>query len=36
MHVEVQGPQTNTAALGVFQKLGFQQVEQGGVWKKAE
>lgn len=36
MHVEVQGPKTNTAALGVFQKLGFQEVEQGGVWKKAE
>lgn len=36
MHVEVQAPQSNTAALGVFKKLGFQQVEQGGVWKKAE
>ena len=36
MHVEVQAPQANTAVLGVFRKLGFQQVEQGGVWKKTE
>lgn len=34
MHVEVQVPQANTAAMGVFQKLGFQQIDQGGVWKK--
>ncbi len=35
-HVEVQTRQTDAAALGMFQKLGFQQMEQGGVWRKVE
>lgn len=34
MHVEVQARQTNAAVLEMFLKLGFQQVEQGGVWRK--
>jgi GNAT superfamily N-acetyltransferase len=34
MHVEVQTRQSDAAALGLFAKLGFAQVEQGGVWKK--
>lgn len=34
MHVEVQVQQTDAPVLAVFQKLGFQQVEQGGVWRK--
>ncbi len=34
VHVEVQARQSNAAALELFRKLGFQPVEQGGVWKK--
>jgi GNAT superfamily N-acetyltransferase len=34
--VEAQMPQTNSPALGLLQKLGFQQVDQAGVWKKDE
>ncbi len=34
MSVEVQAGETNAAALGIFQKLGLQQVGQGGVWRK--
>ncbi len=33
-HVTVQSQQTNAAALGLFDKFGFQPREQGGVWKK--
>jgi GNAT superfamily N-acetyltransferase len=33
-HVETQVRQTNAAALGILRKLGFQQAEQGGVWRK--
>jgi GNAT superfamily N-acetyltransferase len=32
--VDIQVRQSNAAALGLFQKLGFQQVDQGGVWRK--
>jgi GNAT superfamily N-acetyltransferase len=35
-HVEVQTRAANTSALGTFLKLGFQQTDQGGVWKKVE
>ena len=34
MSVEVQAGEANAAALGIFQKLGLQQVGQGGVWRK--
>jgi len=34
VHVDVQVRQSNAAALALFQKLGFQQVDQGGVWRK--
>lgn len=33
-HVEAQAPQSDAVALQVLKKLGFQQVEQGGVWRK--
>jgi ribosomal protein S18 acetylase RimI-like enzyme len=32
--VEVQTGETNVAALGVFQKLGLQQIGRGGLWRK--
>jgi ribosomal protein S18 acetylase RimI-like enzyme len=35
MRVEAQAGEANTAALGVFQKLGLQRTGQGGVWRKA-
>jgi ribosomal protein S18 acetylase RimI-like enzyme len=34
MSVEVQAGETNAAALGIFKKLGLQQVGQGGMWRK--
>ncbi len=34
LHVDMQVPQSNSAALELFGKLGFQQVNQGGVWRK--
>jgi GNAT superfamily N-acetyltransferase len=34
MHVEVQARQTNTALLAICRKLGFEQVGEGGLWKK--
>ena len=34
MHVEVQARQSNTPALEMFRKLGFEPTEQGGVWRK--
>ena len=34
LHVEVQARQTNIAVLEMLRKLGFQQIEQGGVWRK--
>ena len=34
MRVEVQAGEANTAALGVFQKLGLQHDGAGGVWRK--
>jgi ribosomal protein S18 acetylase RimI-like enzyme len=34
MHVDVQANQSNTAAIEMFRKLGFQQVEQAGLWRK--
>jgi GNAT superfamily N-acetyltransferase len=33
-HVSVQTSQSNVAALAMFQKLGFQPDEAGGLWKK--
>jgi ribosomal protein S18 acetylase RimI-like enzyme len=36
MHVEVQTEKSNIAALGAFQKLGFQEVAEGGLWRKDE
>ncbi len=32
--VDIQVRQSNPAALELFRKLGFQQVDQGGVWRK--
>jgi GNAT superfamily N-acetyltransferase len=34
MHVEVQARQTDAPVLAMLQKLGFQVVGQGGVWRK--
>jgi GNAT superfamily N-acetyltransferase len=34
VHVEGQARQSDAVVLGVFQKLGFRQVDQGGVWRK--
>jgi ribosomal protein S18 acetylase RimI-like enzyme len=34
LHVEVQAPATNAAAVGLFKKLGFQQTAEGVVWRK--
>ncbi len=34
VHVEVQTPQSNTVAIELFRRLGFQLAEQGGVWRK--
>lgn len=34
MLVEAQTRQSNPVAMGLFQKLGFQKIEEGGVWKK--
>jgi ribosomal protein S18 acetylase RimI-like enzyme len=34
MHVEIQARQSNAVACEMFRKLGFQEVEQGGVWRK--
>jgi ribosomal protein S18 acetylase RimI-like enzyme len=34
MHVEAQVRQADAPAVEMFRKLGFQQVEQGGVWRK--
>lgn len=36
MHVEVQARQTDAVALAMFQKLGFQPVDQGGMWRRDE
>jgi ribosomal protein S18 acetylase RimI-like enzyme len=36
LHVEVQARQTNVVALEMLRKLGFDEIEQGGVWKKSE
>jgi len=33
-HVEVQTLETDRISRKTFQKLGFQQIEQGGVWRK--
>ena len=34
MHVEVQARKSTPSPCEMLQKLGFQQVDQGGVWKK--
>jgi ribosomal protein S18 acetylase RimI-like enzyme len=34
LHVEVQIRQTDAAALELYRKFGFQQVDQGGMWRK--
>ena len=34
LHVDIQVRQSNPAALELFRKLGFQQVDHGGVWRK--
>ncbi len=34
VHVEVQTGDSDTPALGAFRKVGFQQIAQGGLWKK--
>jgi GNAT superfamily N-acetyltransferase len=34
MHVEAQVPANNEAGLGLFQRFGFSQVAQGGIWRK--
>jgi GNAT superfamily N-acetyltransferase len=34
LHVDMQVPQSNAAALDLFQKLGFERVNQGSVWRK--
>lgn len=33
-HIETQSRQTDVVALAMFRKLGFQQILEGGVWKK--
>jgi GNAT superfamily N-acetyltransferase len=35
-HVEAQTRQADAHAMGLFKKLGLEQVEQGGVWRKDE
>jgi ribosomal protein S18 acetylase RimI-like enzyme len=34
VHVDAQARQDDAVALAILQKLGFQQVEQGGAWRK--
>ena len=36
LHVEVQARQSNLVVLEMLRKLGFEEIGQGGVWKKTE